>query len=367
MVQTHFSSYTAMMSDYSEPMINQLMQTAVILIDDGFRIQWVNDAAEALLGQSLRRLNEHNISDVLIAGDVTEALLAHCFEQKGQWQLEEATLVTAQDEWRDCSVSLNYQHLEQQPVILIEIMCARDQLGIKKEYQLLDQNKVSLSMVRNLAHEIKNPLSGLRGAAQLLSRKVPETLQRFTDVIVAEADRLQQLVDRMLTPAKVEPRQQMNVHELTERAINFIQLQPQSAITLIRDYDPSLPELFVAKEQVYQALLNLLNNACEALSQSGSIILRTRAVHQHSIGPKQYRLMARIDVEDNGPGISDELKDVIFFPTISGKQSSGLGLGIAQSLIRQNDGIIEFESAAGKTCFSIFLPISVLQKEQDDE
>ena len=283
-----------------------------------------------------------------------------CFLQKGQWQLEDATLVTVQEEWQGCHISLNYQQYEHQPVVLIEIMCAREQLGIRKEYQLLDQNKVSLSMVRNLAHEIKNPLSGLRGAAQLLSRKVSDDLSRFTDVIVGEADRLQNLVDRMLIPAKMEERQAINIHQLTERAMEFFELQSESRTKLTRDYDPSLPDINIAKEQVYQALLNLLNNAHEALDQQehqGQITLRTRAVHQHSIGPKQYRLMLRIDVEDNGPGISDDLKDVIFFPTISGKQSSGLGLGIAQSLVRQNDGIIEFESATGKTCFSIFLPI----------
>lgn len=355
--------YNGAMKDFSPQQVHQLMQTAIILVDQQFRISWMNDAAEALLGQSLRRLHHLNIGSVLIAGDITEQLLLQCFEQKGQWQLDDATLVTIHDEWQGCHVSLNYQHLEQTPVVLLEIMCARDQLGIKKEYQLLDQNKVSLSMVRNLAHEIKNPLSGLRGAAQLLSRKVPNQLTRFTDVIVAEADRLQKLVDRMLTPAKVEPRAITNIHELTERAIEFIDLQPNHQVAIVRDYDPSLPELNIAKEQVYQSLLNLINNAREALQQSGEIRLRTRAVHQHSIGPKQYRLMARIDIEDNGPGIADELKDVIFFPTISGKQSSGLGLGIAQSLVRQNDGIIEFESAPGKTCFSIFLPIETTHED----
>ncbi|WP_210204871.1 nitrogen regulation protein NR(II) [Pleionea mediterranea] len=350
-------NYNGAMKPFNSDHITQLLQTAIIVIDESLAVLWLNDAAEALLAQSMRRLEKQPLFSSLIAGDLNESLLQQCFLQKGQWQLEDATLVTVQEEWQGCHISLNYQQYEHQPVVLIEIMCAREQLGIRKEYQLLDQNKVSLSMVRNLAHEIKNPLSGLRGAAQLLSRKVPDDLSRFTDVIVGEADRLQNLVDRMLIPAKVEERQAINIHQLTERAMEFFELQSDSRTKLIRDYDPSLPDINIAKEQVYQALLNLLNNAHEALEQQGQIILRTRAVHQHSIGPKQYRLMLRIDVEDNGPGISDDLKDVIFFPTISGKQSSGLGLGIAQSLVRQNDGIIEFDSGSGKTCFSIFLPI----------
>ncbi|NVJ59099.1 MAG: hypothetical protein HWE27_01850 [Gammaproteobacteria bacterium] len=337
--------------------VHQLLQTSIVVVDESLQILWLNDAAEALLGLSYRRLNKTTLDSVVVAGDLSSELLQQCFRQKGQWQLEDAAIITAHEQWEDCHISLNYQQFEKKPVVLLEIMCARDQLGIKKEYQLLDQNRVSLSMVRNLAHEIKNPLSGLRGAAQLLSRKVSESLTKYTEVIVAEADRLQQLVDRMLTPAKVEKRRLINIHELTERAAEFIALHEKSEVKVVRDYDPSLPELNVAPEQVYQSLLNLLTNACEAIQHKGKVYLRTRAVHQHSIGPKQYRLMAKIDVEDNGPGINEELKDVIFFPTISGKQSSGLGLGIAQSLIRQNDGIIEFESSPGKTCFSIYIPI----------
>ncbi len=347
--------------------IHQLLQTAVVVIDEALTVLWLNDAAEALLGHSLRRIKSQPLLSTLIAGDLHQELLQQCFTQKGQWQLEDATLITNHAEWPGCHVSLNYQQLDKRPIVILEIMCARDQLGVRKEYQLLDQNKVSLSMVRNLAHEIKNPLSGLRGAAQLLSRKVPDELNKFTQVIVAEADRLQNLVDRMLLPAKMEPPRSTNIHEITERAVEFIQLNAGAELSIKRDYDPSLPDLMIAPEQVYQALLNLLNNACEALENKGKIVVRSRAVHQHSIGPKQFRLMARIDVEDSGPGISDDLKDVIFFPTISGKQSSGLGLGIAQSLVRQNQGIIEFESVPGKTCFSIFLPITPSsESEQHD-
>ncbi len=350
-------NYNGAMKPQSFDHIHRLLQTSIIVIDEDLTILWLNDAAEALLAQSFRRVESSPLLSVLVAGDLNQQLLQQCFLQKGQWQLEDATLVTAHEEWQGCHVSLNYQHMDQSPVVLLEIMCAREQMGIRKEYQLLDQNKVSLSMVRNLAHEIKNPLSGLRGAAQLLARKVPQTLTRFTEVIVAEADRLQNLVDRMLTPAKVEKRRATNIHSLTERAIEVIALQSNNSVELQRDYDPSLPELNIAPEQIYQSLLNLMNNACEALNFDGRVTVRTRAVHQHSIGPKQYRLMVRVDIEDNGPGIPEELKDVIFFPTISGKQSSGLGLGIAQSLVRQNDGIIEYQSAPGTTCFSVFLPI----------
>ncbi len=360
-------NYNGAMNNDLSLKINQLLQTAVIVVNQALEISWINDGAEALLSLSMRRVKSHKLSEVFIAGDLNDDLLKQCFDQRGHWQIEEATLITSSMEWPSCHISLTYQVLDKEPIIVIEIMTTRDHMGIRKEYQLLDQNKVSLSLVRNLAHEIKNPLSGLRGAAQLLSRKVPDDLTRFTEVIVSEADRLQNLVDRMLTPAKVEARQDTNIHQITERALEFIQLQSHPELSIHKDYDPSLPALHIAPEQVYQSLLNLLKNACEAINYSGEIILRTRAVHQHSIGPKQFRLMARIDVEDSGPGISDELKDVIFFPTISGKESSGLGLGIAQSLIRQNEGIIEFDSIPGKTCFSIYLPISTTPDPTDNE
>ncbi|MCO7225224.1 nitrogen regulation protein NR(II) [Pleionea sp. CnH1-48] len=340
------------------PSLYPLLTTAVIVVTEKLEFYSINDAAEVLFAQSKRRIEGAKVADIIISDDLNSEFLQQCFEQKGRWYLEDASFTTTKSEWHPIRVNISYQLLDNQPVLILEIPAGKESRDLKREYQLIDQDRISHSLARNLAHEIKNPLSGLRGAAQLLERKLnDDNLKRFTSVIVAEADRLQKLVDRMLTPAKIEATQTINIHEVTEKAINFIELGQHQTLTIVRDYDPSLPELTIAPEQVYQALLNLMTNACESLDNRGQIIIRTRAAHQHTIGPRQFRLMARIDVEDNGPGISEDLKEVIFFPTISGKESSGLGLGIAQSLIRQHEGIIEFDSMPGKTCFSIYLPI----------
>ncbi|MEE4246444.1 MAG: nitrogen regulation protein NR(II) [Kangiellaceae bacterium] len=342
----------------SEPQqISQLLQTSIIIIDEALRISWVNSASEALLTASLRRLRGLKLLECFDCDELTEQILEHSFQQKRQWQITEASIHTTTQHWHNCQLLLSYHVIDARPFVILEITAPNEQLHSRKEHQLLDQNKVSLSLVRNLAHEIKNPLSGLRGAAQLLSRKLPDELTRFTEVIVSEADRLQALVDRMLTPAKPEPSIECNIHAITEKAAQFVALQEHKNLRLVKDYDPSLPELNIAIEQVYQALLNLITNAIEAINAEGQLTIKTRAVHQHSIGDRQYKLMARIDVIDDGPGVASELEDVIFFPTISGKQSSGLGLSIAQSLIRQNNGLIEYLPQPVGSCFSIYLPI----------
>ncbi len=350
-------NYNGAMKNSDPIQIHHLLQTAVFAVDEHLCFLWVNEAAEALLSHSLKRLQNKPFDQVIVDGDLTTLQLCQCFAQKGRWQLTNASLITLQQHWMHCQISLSFQHLNGLPVVIIEVLAAQDQHSLHKDSPLQDQSKATLSIVRNLAHEIKNPLSGLRGAAQLLQRKLSSELQKYTEIIVSEADRLQSLVDRMLTPAKPEAKVQQNIHELTERTLQLLEVQHHQQLKIKRDYDPSLPDLFIAPEQIFQALLNLVKNACEAMDHKGQLTIRTRAIHQHSIESKQYKLMIKIDVEDTGPGIEPELIDLIFLPTISGKHSSGLGLGIAQMLVQQNQGIIEFETEQGCTCFSLFLPV----------
>jgi two-component system nitrogen regulation sensor histidine kinase GlnL len=218
-------------------------------------------------------------------------------------------------------------------------------------------------MVRQLAHEIKNPLGGLRGAAQLLERELLDpALREYTRVIISEADRLTNLLDSMLGPGRPPAKQLINVHEILERVYHLLRSEAPEGVTVDRDYDPSLPPLTVDPNHIIQAMLNLGRNAIQALSggkvRSPRLVLRTRAVSNVSVGAQRHRLVASIQFEDNGPGVLSEIRDTIFYPLVSGRaDGTGLGLGIAQDLVSRHGGLIEFDSAPGRTIFVISLPM----------
>jgi two-component system nitrogen regulation sensor histidine kinase GlnL len=221
-------------------------------------------------------------------------------------------------------------------------------------------------MVRQLAHEIKNPLGGLRGAAQLLERELLDpSLREYTRVIISEADRLANLLDSMLGPGRPPAKQLVNVHELLERVYHLLRSEAPDGVIVDRDYDPSLPALAVDPNHIIQAMLNLGRNGIQALSNSGvqspRLVLRTRAATNVSIGARRHRLVASIQFEDNGPGVLPEIRDTIFYPLVSGRSDgTGLGLGIAQDLVSRHGGLIEFDSAPGRTIFVIFLPMDTV-------
>ena len=243
--------------------------------------------------------------------------------------------------------------------ILVELQQVDRHLRITKEEQLLAQQNTSRMLVRGLAHEIKNPLGGLRGAAQLLDQELhdPE-LKEYTQIIIAESDRLQELMDKMLGPNKPAHKHLLNIHEVLERVRQLVTVEAGNGIRLETDYDPSIPELFADKNQLIQALLNIVRNAIQAIQTVGKIIIKTRIQRHMTIGRKRYKLAVKIDIIDNGPGIKPELLGQIFYPMITGRpEGTGLGLSIAQSLINQHSGLIECESEPGNTVFSIYLPL----------
>lgn len=243
--------------------------------------------------------------------------------------------------------------------ILIELQQVDRHLRITKEEQLLAQQNTSRLLVRGLAHEIKNPLGGLRGAAQLLDQELSDPeLKEYTQIIIAESDRLQDLMDKMLGPNKPAQKCFLNIHEVLERVRYLVAVETNHSISLQTDYDPSIPELFADKNQMIQALLNIVRNAVQAIENTGLIIIKTRICRHMTIGRKLYKLAARIDITDNGPGIKPEMMDQIFYPMITSRaEGTGLGLSIAQSLINQHNGLIECESEPGYTVFSIYLPL----------
>ena len=246
--------------------------------------------------------------------------------------------------------------------LLMEMLPLDRHLRITRDEWLAAQHQASRELIRGLAHEIKNPLGGIRGAAQLLEREFPDHQHReYTQVIIKEADRLQNLVNRLLGPNRLPKKAALNIHEVVEHVRQLVQAEGAADIVVLRDYDPSIPDLVADREQLIQAVLNVVRNALQALSEhagaGGTIQLRTRAKRQFTIAGTRHRLVAQIDIEDNGPGIPDELFEKIFYPMVTGRpDGTGLGLPIAQYLIHSHGGIIECASRPGQTIFSIFLP-----------
>ncbi|MCV6614381.1 MAG: nitrogen regulation protein NR(II) [Cellvibrionaceae bacterium] len=337
------------------------LSTAVIIVDERLRLRHMNPAAEDLLAVS--RAQVANSSFLSFFDENPEAIgaLHQALEEQHQytkrrvlWRLPNGSQVTI-----DYSVT----PLADDQGLAIEIQPLDRLLRISREESMLTAQETSRSLARNMAHEIKNPLGGIRGAAQLLAKELDsEELRDYTQVIIDEADRLRNLVDRMLGPNQPPQLAEVNIHEVLERVLAVIQAEVGERITLVKDYDPSIPDLPADPEQLIQALLNVLSNAIQALQESAvkspCITLRSRIHRQFTIGKRFHRLVVRIDIIDNGPGIPNALLNHIFYPMITGRATgTGLGLAISQQLISQHGGLIECESEPGRTQFSIYLPL----------
>ncbi|MFT6732733.1 MAG: two-component system nitrogen regulation sensor histidine kinase GlnL [Polaribacter sp.] len=342
--------------------INQL-STAIINLDGELLITDLNHSAEQVLGLSRRQLVGKPIFG-LITGEFNQALLSQFMDKNMSTSVQDIVMELPKG---SLTVNLIITPINSdKPKIksgcLLEIQSSETPQNIKKDQRLQQQSRVSEHLIRNLAHEIKNPLGGIKGAGQLLERKLPSDFsKKYTQIIIRESNRLSDLVDRLLMPAKIENNQLTNIHLLLEHALDVLLLQKQQhKIDIVKDYDPSIPDLMLAPNQIEQALINLIKNAIEAVIQdfkSSQIVLRTRIKNRHTIGDRQHRQVLKVDIEDNGSGVKKDLVNDIFFPTISSKQSSGLGLSIAQSLVQRHLGIIELEQKNNVTCFSLFLPM----------
>jgi two-component system nitrogen regulation sensor histidine kinase GlnL len=340
------------------------MVTSVFLLDEALRVTYLNAAAQALLGLSTNQVLGRSIADLTRGAESLLPMFARAREG-GEGVVQRELAWPAQggvDRILDCAVTqvlIGGQSLR----LLLEIEDITQHRRLTRENALLAQLGGSRLMVRQLAHEIKNPLGGLRGAAQLLERELLDpALREYTRVIISEADRLTNLLDSMLGPGRPPAKQLVNVHELLERVYHLLRSEAPPGVAIERDYDPSLPPLTLDPNHIIQAMLNLGRNAIQALSGSSAdsprLILRTRAASNVSVGAHRHRLVAAIQFEDNGPGVLDEIRDTIFYPLVSGRaDGSGLGLGIAQDLVSRHGGLIEFDSAPGRTIFVISLPM----------
>ena len=343
-------------------MYQRLMEhltTAVLLLDGELRLRWMNPAAEALLAISLSRLKGLPLPSLVGGGAEVGELLAKARDEFHPFTQREArlTLVTGEMLTVDYTVSpLSADEL------LLEVEPRDRLLRISREEALQTRQETIKVLARGLAHEVKNPLGGIRGAAQLLERDLDDPgLQEFTRIIIEEVDRLRDLVDSMLGPNRVIRHEPLNIHKVLERVRSLLIVE-QPKVWIERDYDPSLPDLSGDESQLIQAVLNVARNAVEAMTEAGvtspQLTLRTRARRQFTLGAERHRLVCEVAIIDNGPGIPASLRETLFYPMVSGRaEGSGLGLSIAQSILHQHQGLIECESEPGHTQFRLLIPM----------
>ncbi|MEH0667584.1 nitrogen regulation protein NR(II) [Vibrio scophthalmi] len=334
--------------------------TAILIMNESLQVRYANPAAEQLFAQSMKRIVGQPLSHLVQHASMDLALLSQPL-QSGQSITDSDVTFVVDGKPLMLEVTVSPISWEKKLMLLVEMRKIGQQRRLSQELNQHAQQQAAKLLVRGLAHEIKNPLGGLRGAAQLLERTLPDpTLTEYTHIIIEQADRLRALVDRLLGPQKPGKKQLENLHLILEKVRQLVDLEVNQRIEIERDYDPSLPEILMDADQIEQALLNIVSNAGQILSSqdNGKITIRTRTVHQTNIHGQRCKLAARIEVIDNGPGIPSELQDTLFYPMVSGRDGgTGLGLSIAQNLIDQHQGKIDVESWPGRTTFTIYLPI----------
>ncbi len=337
--------------------LNQLA-TAVVQLDSQLRVREANPAAESLVMTSIQKLRGLALERLFPGqGDFIQAVRQSLREARSFTERDVLLTRTNLEPMRvDCTVS----PFQGGHGAILELSSTERQQRIQAEENKLIQNQISTALMQGLAHEVKNPLGGIRGAAQLLERELGDAQHReYTQIIIGEADRLRKLVDRMLGPRGQLLPSIFNIHEVLEHVRQVVEIEAGRTVVIHRDYDPSLPDLQADRDQLIQAFLNLVRNAVQALKdRGGNVTLRTRAQRKFTIGSVTHRLVIRVDIIDDGPGVNPELADSIFFPMVSGRaEGSGLGLPIAQSLVNRQGGLIDFVSAPGNTVFTVWLPI----------
>jgi len=340
------------------------LATAVVVLDENLCVAHMNSAAESLIHISEPHARGLSLHELILRADRILPLLQEALENNQPFTERDATLRLPDNVSEDVDVTVSI--LEQREIgrrwLVVEMQPLNRLKRINKDGASVARQETARQLIRGLAHEVKNPLGGIRGAAQLLEKELPDdSLKEYTSVIISEADRLKELVDRMLGPQRALNITEVNILHVFERVIQLIEAEQPNTVKWVRDYDPSIPHFEGDEAQIIQAILNILRNAAQALQDTDEpqITLRCRVVRQFTIGAKRYRMAMHLDIVDNGPGIDPELEERIFFPMISGRpDGSGLGLAITQNIISQHHGSIQVNTRPGQTCFSIYLPFT---------
>ena len=337
------------------------LTTAVLVLDTSLRVCYINTATEILFEISQRQA-EHIPFQTLLPGETRLLNSLRRVAMTGQALIEREVhlfLPATGEILLDCAMKvLDFD----EPYVILELAQLDYQQRINRDENLLTQQQV----VRGLAHEIKNPLGGLRGAAQLLERQLEsEDLKEYTRIIIAEADRLQNLMSRMLGPNQHPEKRYTNIHEVLQHVRQLVDIEVDERLKFKVDYDPSIPELYADFDQLIQIFLNIVRNAVQAMNGAGLITLRTRIQRNITIEKKYYRLGLQVEVEDNGPGIPKSLQDSLFYPLVTGRaDGTGLGLYLVQNLVHRNGGTVSCSSHSGQTIFSVIFPLELGRERQ---
>jgi len=339
-----------------------LLATLVAVLGGDGTVLFANAALEDALGASRRTIQGSSFPQCFTEPQLLRTALEGAGSNEFATLRYEAWLVRHNAE--PLPVHVVVAQTDRAGEVVVELLPLEQQARQEREERLIDQAQANKELIRNLAHEIKNPLGGIRGAAQLLEMEIEPGLKEYTRVIIHEADRLQTLVDRLLAPhRKPHVVGDVNIHEVCERVRSLILAEFPRGLKVVRDYDTSLPEFRGDREQLIQAVLNIAHNACQALAEriaaaDAQIVLRSRIARQVTFGKQRYRLALELHVIDNGPGVPPSLKDRIFYPLVSGRDGgSGLGLTLAQTFVQQHHGLIECDSVPGRTDFKILIPL----------
>jgi two-component system nitrogen regulation sensor histidine kinase GlnL len=341
------------------------LNNGIMVLDVRGKICWANESACRIVATNWKHLKNRELSDFIAdtqASDVNDSL-ADCVKLGHNFTFREMQLFSGRSSSTiDASFSRLEHRFDRNGSILVELAEVDQILRIAREAKYSNDEQSSKQLLRGLAHEIKNPLGGIKGAAQLLSKEADASIyQDYLEIIITETDRLTGLVDNLLGPNIKQTNDPINIHRLLEQCRSLLSAQAGGKIDFQRDYDPSLPETSGSTEQLYQAMLNITKNALEAVTESNTsfpwVRFSTRAIRRAHPGSKGSHTMLRVRIEDNGPGIPDDIKDRIFFPMVSGRaQGSGIGLSITQTIISRHHGWIEVESAPGHTAIDVILP-----------
>ena len=341
------------------------INTAVLVFDANLQLQSINAAGENLLSVSSNKVVGLHAEDLLPgAGQFYDNLQRTLLESRPyiEWGVE-LNLQNQRSISVGCMVTpvLEDDRCRQ---LIVELIDSDSFARVMREESITAVYDTARKSLKGIAHEIKNPLGGLRGAAQLLERELGDSdLKEYTQIIIKEADRLRNLVDRMLVHDTRPQLTEVNLHELLEYVVDLVQAEAESRLDIARDYDPSLPLLQGDKEQLIQVFINVIRNAVQAIASNGKIWLRTRIKRRCTIRQQFYRLVAQIDVMDDGTGIPLDIENEVFYPLITGRaEGTGLGLSIAQSLLHLHGGAISYFREDHRTIFRILLPLG--QKDE---
>jgi two-component system nitrogen regulation sensor histidine kinase GlnL len=348
----------------SEKLLNLLnsLATAVLVIDQQLGIRYANLAAQSLLEHSDNQLLGNTLTQFMSHSSLTTSRLEHALQYDEGFSDSEVLFVFSEGRHVLGDLTVTNFNFDGSNALLLEIKVVDQQKRISQESQQWAQQQAARELIRGLAHEIKNPLGGVRGAAQLLQKQLPDPeLIEFTQVIIEQSDRLTKLVDRLLGPNSLPHFQWINIHQVLETIHKLVTFDHTHNITIHRDYDPSIPDMLIDKDMLQQAILNIVRNSIQALQDldyPGEIKIETRIKRQLTIHGVKHPLAVKVKIIDNGPGIPLELKDTLFYPMVTGKANgTGLGLSIAQTLIDHHKGKIDVESWPGHTEFKVYLPI----------